>query len=202
MVEFHAILAIMLKSFLVFVLVGAILVLSLLTVSGCGGSGDADAQNGSSAANGSAETENEAIPPDSEAIAGYTEPTQAYTEVLTDLRDAVLAGKGYKAIRHARGLGPVEKTTVYWFCFTAWQLDVNDEEWRIPNRAHLLDRVTGRVVLDLNGQQYAEVDRAPYMSPVGIAVTELDEIVDFASFDGGQTRLYKKTCYPPPKPAS
>lgn len=202
MVEFHVILAVMLKAFLVFVLVGAVLVLSGLTVSGCGGSGDADAQNGSSAANGSAETENEAIPPDSEAIAGYTEPTQAYIEVLTDLRDAVLAGKGYKAIRHARDLGPVEETTVYWFCFTAWQLDVNDEESRLPDRAYLADRVTGRIVRDLNGQQYAQADRAPYEPPVGVAVTALDEIVDFASFDGGQTRLYKKTCYPPPKPAS
>lgn len=170
----------MLRISLIFLLICASSV-SSLALFGCG---DDDAQG--------------ARVQERDEVLAYDDPTEEFTGIMEELANAAEEERTYKAAREAKDLGPVEQSTVYWFCYTAWQLVVNDELDLLPDREYMESRLEIRVVLDTIGT-YSPQSQARFRKPISIAVDEADRIVDFASFGPEESRRYKRTCYGGPK---
>lgn len=132
-------------------------------------------------------------------VANYDRPSAEFKNILKSLGAAAAAERTYKAARQAKSLTPVERSAVSWLCETAWQLVVNDELRRIPDREYMANRLSVRVILEVSDGEYSEEGRAPYLAPVKVAVDTVDRIVDFSSFDAKQDRRYKRSCYGGPK---
>jgi hypothetical protein len=170
----------MIRVFLSSILVGGAL-LAGLVIQGCGDEGNS--------------TQAEKLPPLVDpAVVAYKEPTARYTKTLEELRRAASAGKNYEAPDLSKGLSPVEKSVVKWFCETAWQMVVNQELDRLPDAEYLAHRLNIRSILELSNSQYTKSGRAPYLAPVEVGVNELGRVIDLRAFDAKQDRRYQKTC--------
>ncbi|HEX5761731.1 MAG TPA: hypothetical protein VFY04_01260 [Solirubrobacterales bacterium] len=123
---------------------------------------------------------------DDESGAQANEPSAAFSEILTGLKDAAASDGKYKASKRALELEPGEKEVIRSYCETVWQLEINGELDRLERYGYMVGRIRNLAEYDNPGK---------YSKEVGPAMDELLHVVDLRALDAKDVHRYKKACY-------
>jgi hypothetical protein len=121
-----------------------------------------------------------------------SEPAVTYSELLTGLKRAALADKGYKGTRRGNALPAPEESVLDAFCEVTWKLKVNGEFDALtdPNLISFPKRIQNFAETKLSTAPGSKEDREQ-----AAALAQLDSVVDLDSFDVDLTNRYKRACY-------
>jgi hypothetical protein len=127
-----------------------------------------------------------------EQQAGSTQPSEKYAEVLSDLKEAAVAGSTYGALKRGDPLPAPEESAIDAFCETAWQLEINAEQAQLARTGYIAGRIRSFAELNMG---LAHIPGRASEPKLTAALAELDEVVDLASLDAELNRNYKRACY-------
>jgi hypothetical protein len=135
---------------------------------------------------------------DEETASGETSGSSPeYVALLEGLQSAAASNSTtYDAVQRAEALPAAEKAVIEAFCFTAWEIGINQEAERLKKYAYIVNRLTVAAQLK---RERGEVDLNRPPPDIEAAVDELDSVVGLKSLNGADVASYSKACEKTPR---